>query len=119
MNTSFTANILPEINESNKTNRFSILNNYIKVNRNIKQESEESTYLASFSIKLVISTGPIICQWFTSQLGIPNPSWALSMLFLNMSIVTALVTEAVVIISIAGFDYQNVSRELTTMFPSI
>jgi hypothetical protein len=43
MNTSFTANILPERNESNKTNRFSILNNYIKVNRNIKQESEEST----------------------------------------------------------------------------
>jgi hypothetical protein len=43
MNTSFTANILPEINESNKTNRFSILNNYIKVNRNIKQESEESS----------------------------------------------------------------------------
>jgi hypothetical protein len=32
-----------------------------------------------------------------------------------MSIVTALATEAVVIISIAGFDYQNVSRELTTV----
>ena len=42
LNNSFTANILPEINVSNKTNRLSILDSYIKVKRSIIQESEEN-----------------------------------------------------------------------------